>query len=84
MATVLATLMMLHFLIDQVQKLACPLFKAARNGYYSRRQRWELRRTYGFLQVLPSWEVRFKLIIYQTIVISLSSCPIISLAKQQG
>jgi hypothetical protein len=66
LATVLATLMMLHFLIDQVPELAGPLFKAARNRYYSRRQLWELMRAYCFLQVLPSWEALFKFIIYQT------------------
>jgi hypothetical protein len=65
LATVLAMLMMLHFLIDQVQELACPLFKAARHCYYSRRQLWELMRAYCFLQVLPSWEALFKFIIYQ-------------------
>jgi hypothetical protein len=66
LATVLATLMMLHFLIDQVQELAGPLFKAARSRFYSRHQLWELRRAYCFLQVLPSWETLFKFIIYQT------------------
>jgi hypothetical protein len=65
LATVLATLMMLHFLIDQVQELACPLFQAARNRYYSRRQLWEFRRAYCCFQVLPSWEALFKFIIYQ-------------------
>ena len=66
LATVLATLMMLHFLLELVQELAGPLFKAARHRFSSRRQRWELMRAYGFLQVFPSWEARFKLIIYQS------------------
>ena len=66
MATILATLMMLHFLIELVQELAGPLFQAARNRYYSRRQLWEIMRAYCFLQVLPSWEALFKSIIYQT------------------
>jgi hypothetical protein len=65
LATVLATLMMLHFLIDQVQELACPLFQAARRRYSSRRQFWEILRAYWFLQVLPSWEELFKFILYR-------------------
>jgi hypothetical protein len=65
LATVLATLMMLHFLIDQVQELACPLFQAARHSYPSRRQFWEILRAYWFLQVLSSWEALFKFIIYR-------------------
>jgi hypothetical protein len=65
LATVLATLMMLHFLIDQVQELACPLFQAARRRYSSRRQFWELLRAYWFTQVLSSWEELFKLIPYR-------------------
>jgi hypothetical protein len=66
LATILATLMMLHFLIDQVQELTCPLFQAARHRFYSRRQLWEFMRAYCYLQVLPSWEALFKWIIYQT------------------
>jgi hypothetical protein len=65
LATVLATLMMLHFLIDQVQELACPLFQAARRRYSSRRQFWELLRAYWFTQVLSSWEELFKFILYR-------------------
>jgi hypothetical protein len=63
LATVLAMLMMLHFLIDQVQELACPLFQAARRTCSSRRQFWELLRAYWCLQVLPSWEALFKFIL---------------------
>jgi hypothetical protein len=48
LATVLATLMILHFLIDQVQELAGPLFQAARHRCYSRHQWWERRRAYCF------------------------------------
>jgi hypothetical protein len=63
LATVLAMLMMLHFLIERVQELACPLFQAARRTCSSRRQFWELLRAYWFLQVLPSWEALFKFIL---------------------
>jgi len=33
LSTVLAVLMRLQFLIDQVQEVACPLFKAARGAF---------------------------------------------------
>ncbi len=66
LATILAMLMMLHFLLDQVQELTCPLFQAARHRFYSRSLLWELMRAYCYLQVLPSWEALFKWIIYQT------------------
>ncbi|OQW87785.1 MAG: hypothetical protein BWK78_08800, partial [Thiotrichaceae bacterium IS1] len=65
LATVLATLMRLPGLLDQVPELAGPLFQAARNRYSFRRQFWEIRRAYWFLRVLPSWEVLFKGIIYR-------------------
>jgi len=45
LSTVLAILMMLPFLIDQVQELACPLFKAAKGRFHSRIQLWETLRS---------------------------------------
>ena len=41
LATIFATLMMLAFLVDQIQEQACILFKAARNRFYSRKAFWE-------------------------------------------
>jgi hypothetical protein len=41
LATVFATLMMLAFLVDQIQEYVCVLFKAARNMFYSRTALWE-------------------------------------------
>ena len=41
LATVFATLMMLAFLVDQVQEHICVLFKAARGMFYSRTALWE-------------------------------------------
>jgi hypothetical protein len=46
LATVLARLMMLHFLIAQVQERAGPLFQAARRSCASRRHFWEVIRAY--------------------------------------
>jgi hypothetical protein len=64
LSTVLAMLMMLHFLIDQVQELACPLFKAAKGRFHSRVQLWETLRSRFLEHFLPSWEVLWKSIIY--------------------
>ena len=64
LATVLAMLMMLHCLIDQVQELACPLFKAARYRFHSRIQFWERLQSRFFEHFLPNWEILWKSIIY--------------------
>jgi len=65
LATVLAWLMMLHFLIDQVQELSCPLFQAARGRFHSRTQLWATLRSRFTEHLLPSWEVLWKSIIYK-------------------
>jgi len=57
-------LMMLHFLIDQVQELACPLFKAARRRCNDRIQLWDTLRSRFLEHLLPSWEILWKSIIY--------------------
>jgi hypothetical protein len=64
LATVLATLMFLHFLIDQVQELACPLFKAARHRFYSKIQFWEILRGRFLSHLIPNWITLWKSIIY--------------------
>jgi len=64
LSTVLAVLMMLQFLIDQVQGIACPLFKAARGRFQSRIQLWDFVRSRFLEHLLPSWEILWKSIIY--------------------
>jgi hypothetical protein len=64
LSTVLAMLMMLQFLIDQVQGVACPLFKAARHRFHSLIQLWDFIRSRFLEHLLPSWEVLWKSIIY--------------------
>jgi hypothetical protein len=78
LSTVLAMLMMLQFLIDQVQEVACPLFKAARGRFHSRieakvfapqkllprSQLWNFMCSRFLEHLLPSWEVLWKSIIY--------------------
>lgn len=44
LSTVLATLMMLAFLVDQVQEMGCRLFQAARARFRSRTSLWERMR----------------------------------------
>jgi hypothetical protein len=56
--------MMLPFLIDQVQEIACPLFKAARGRFHSRSQLWTYMQSRFLEHLLPSWEVLWKSIIY--------------------
>jgi len=52
LAVVLAQLMMLAFLVDQVQQLCCPLFAAALEKCHSRRRLWEaMREVYHQFQV---------------------------------
>jgi len=64
LATVLVVLMFLHFLIDQVQELACPLFQAALHRFHSRMQFWETLRGRFLSHFIPDWLSLFKSIIY--------------------
>jgi len=64
LSTVLAVLMMLQFLIDQVQEVACPLFKAARGRFHSRIQLWDSIRSRFLEHFLLRWEILWKSIIY--------------------
>ncbi len=64
LSTLLAVLMMLQFLIDQVQECACPLFNAARNRFHSKIQFWSYFRSRFLEHLLPRWEMLFKSIIY--------------------
>ena len=51
---VFATLMMLAFLVDQVQQLCCPLFQAAWAKWGSKRLLWEKMRAYFYAYALAS------------------------------
>jgi len=64
LATVFATLMMLAFLVDQVQEHVCMLFKAARNAFYSRKALWEEMRALFRCFFLKSWEQVWQAIIF--------------------
>ncbi len=61
LSTILCLLMLLAFLIDQAQGMACSLFQAVRQRAGSYRGVWEnMRVLFQFLQ-LPSWEWLYQL-----------------------
>jgi len=57
LSAVFAHLMLLAFLVDQVQQMCCPLFQAAQAKYRTRRYLWERIRGYFNDYVAPSMEV---------------------------
>lgn len=56
LATVFAFLMMLAFLVDQVQEFSCRLFQAARAYYRSRTTLWERLRGRVTEFYIPDWQ----------------------------
>jgi len=54
LSVVFATLMMLAFLVDQIQQLCCPLFQAAWAKWGSKRLLWEKMRAYFYVYALES------------------------------
>ena len=67
---VLANLMRLAFLIDQVQARCCSLFRQARHKAGRSRYFWERVRGLFLYFVVPDWEVLYKVIAgYRTDVV---------------
>jgi hypothetical protein len=64
LSAVFATLMMLAFLVDQVQLLACALFQAVLKKKISRKRLWEHMRALFKTLELESMEQLFKAILY--------------------
>jgi hypothetical protein len=60
--TVFAYLMLLAFLIDQIQEAACGLFQAALQKMLSRRALWDKIRCYFNTYLINSWEDLFRAI----------------------
>lgn len=58
--TVFALLMMLTFLMDQVQEAACGLFQAALTGMLKKRRLWERMRGYFNICQLDSWATLYE------------------------
>jgi len=66
LSTVFATLMMLTFLIDQVQETCCRYFQEARNSYRTRMMLWEQIRAHFKISLIDSWEALYAAIIWHT------------------
>ena len=63
LSTVLMHLMMLAFLIDQIQQRCCRLFQAAVTAAKSKTRLWRKLRTRFDLCLIPSWEALYRSII---------------------
>jgi hypothetical protein len=64
LATVLAMLMMLAFLIDQVQEYGCAFFQAARRRFHSRTSLWIKIKGIFTELLVENWERLWRAIIY--------------------
>jgi hypothetical protein len=64
LSVVFAQLMMLAFLVDQVQQLCCPLFQAAWAKWGSKRLLWEKMRALFFDYALASMRQLFEALFY--------------------
>lgn len=64
LSVVFAQLMMLAFLVDQVQQLCCPLFQAAWAKWGSKRLLWEKMRALFFDYTLVSMQQLFEALYY--------------------
>jgi hypothetical protein len=64
LATVFGMLMMLAFLVDQVQELCCGLFQAARQQFRSRTSLWDKRKGLFKEYFVVSWDTVWLAIIY--------------------
>lgn len=65
LTTIFVHLMMLAFLIDQVQQLCCKLFNAALAFSKSKIRFWEKLRGYFTLYLIKTWEQLYEAIAYQ-------------------
>jgi len=64
LSVVFAALMMLAFLVDQVQQLSCPLFQAAWAKWGSKRLLWEKMRALFYAYALESMQQLFEALFY--------------------
>jgi len=64
LSVVFAVLMMLAFLVDQVQQLCCPLFQAVWAKLGSKRRLWERMRALFYAYVLASMHQLFEALFY--------------------
>ena len=66
LSAVFVQLMMLAFLVDQVQQLCCPLFQAARKSCRCQKSLWENIRSWFNQFICPSMEAILRAIIAKT------------------
>ena len=59
LATIFSMLMMLAFLIDQIQAACCPLFQQAHQRQHSKILLWEKMRNLFYFFYIESWELLF-------------------------
>jgi hypothetical protein len=64
LSTNFALLMMLAFLIDQVQELSCKLFQAARKKTHTKYNLWERVRGALLFFKFNSWEMLYRKIVF--------------------
>ena len=64
LATVFAMLMMLAFLIDQVQEYSCAFFQAARERFHSRTSLWIKIKGLFTEFFIKDWEALWRAIVY--------------------
>ncbi len=65
LSTVFAMLMMLAFLVDQVQQLCCPLFRAVWQKYGSKRALWEKLRSHFWHFTFQSMRHLYHVMLYR-------------------
>lgn len=75
LSTVFANLMMLAFLVDQIQQLCCPLFQAAIKKEGSRRLLWERLRALFHEFLIDSWELLWAKIAFPEKFKAVRLCP---------
>lgn len=66
LSTVMMHLMMLTFLIDQIQQRCCRVFQAAQQKFHSKTRFWHEFRGRFDLYFIPNWETFYRSIIEQT------------------
>jgi hypothetical protein len=64
LSTVFVTIMMLAFLVDQVQQLCCPLFRAVWKELQSKRDLWERMRALFYDFELKSMQMIYEALLY--------------------
>ena len=64
LSAVFAILMLLAFLVDQVQQMSCWLFQAAWKKLGSKRALWELMRNIFRMHLVDSMETIFRVMVY--------------------